>query len=177
MVSVVDAYAMYDGFDSGTSLVDDETAGGTDRIPEEILMDQIEFCDVLLLNKCDLVPDEELDEIEAVLEALQPRARIVRTEFGRVSPSEILETGRFDFEDARTSAGWRRELHRRSRQPEWDEEYGDRKTELVLIGRGTNRERLERTFDDCRATETELEDDPTDLENPFPTREGEELRL
>jgi len=110
MVSVVDAHSMYEGFDSGATLADEDAAGGTDRVPEEVLMDQIEFCDVLLLNKCDLVPDDELDEIEAVLEALQPRARIVRTEFGAVDPGEILDTGRFEFEAAQNSAGWKHEL-------------------------------------------------------------------
>ncbi|MFC4541887.1 GTP-binding protein [Halosolutus amylolyticus] len=110
MVSVVDAHAMFEGFDSGTALTSDEAAGGTDRIPEEVLLDQIEFCDVLLLNKCDLVPDSELDEIEAVLKTLQPRAELVRTEFGRVEPDEILDTGRFDFEEAQNSAGWKHEL-------------------------------------------------------------------
>ncbi|SNR65140.1 GTP-binding protein [Halorubrum vacuolatum] len=110
MVSVVDAHAMYQGFDSGKTLTSDDPAAGTDRIPEEVLLDQIEFCDVLLLNKCDLVPDDELDEIEAVLKVLQPRAKIIRTEFGSVDPAEILETGRFDFEEAQNSAGWKHEL-------------------------------------------------------------------
>ena len=110
MVSVVDAHAMYEGFDSGSTLTTDEATGGTDRIPEEVLLDQIEFCDVLLLNKCDLVPDDELDEIEAVLRALQPRAEIIRTEFGTVDPGDILETGQFDFEKAQASAGWKHEL-------------------------------------------------------------------
>jgi len=122
MVSVVDAHAMYEGFASGKALVDD-VPGGTDRVPEEVLMDQIEFCDVLLLNKCDLVPDEELDEIEAVLEALQPRAKIVRTEFGQVDPAEILDTGRFEFEQAQASAGWKHELqHEHHHDPA--EEHG-----------------------------------------------------
>ena len=110
MVSVVDAHAMYQGFDSGTTLVDEDAAGGTDRVPEAVLMDQIEFCDVLLLNKCDLVPDGELEEIEAVLETLQPRAKIVRTEFGSIDPNGILDTGRFDFEEAQNAAGWKHEL-------------------------------------------------------------------
>jgi len=123
MVSVVDAHAMSEGFDSGASLTGEDTVGGTDRIPEEVLMDQIEFCDVLLLNKCDLVPDEELDEIEAVLRTLQPRAEIVRTEFGAVDPTEILDTDRFDFEAAQDSAGWKHELkHDHHHDP--SEEHG-----------------------------------------------------
>lgn len=110
MVSVVDAHAMYEGFDSGKALTSDEETAGTNRVPEEVLLDQIEFCDVLLLNKCDLVPSEELNTIEAVLSALQPRARIIRTEFGNIDPGQILATERFDFQQAQTSAGWKREL-------------------------------------------------------------------
>ena len=110
MVSVVDAHALKEGFESGATLVEDVPDSGTDRIPEEVLLDQIEFCDVLVLNKCDLVDDEELDEIEAVLEALQPRARIVRSEFGQVAPGDIRDTGRFNFEEAQQSAGWKHEL-------------------------------------------------------------------
>ena len=110
MVSVIDAHSLHEGFESGRSLVDDTVSGGTERVPEAVLMDQIEFCDVLLLNKCDLVPGGDLEEIEAVLETLQPRAKIIRTEFGAVDPGEILDTGRFDFEAAQNSAGWKHEL-------------------------------------------------------------------
>lgn len=110
MVSVVDAHALANGFESGDSLLSEEIDGGTDRVPEEVLMDQIEFCDVLLLNKCDLVSAGERDTAEATLQKLQPRAKIIRTEFGSVDPTEILDTGRFDFETARDSAGWKHEL-------------------------------------------------------------------
>lgn len=110
MVSVVDAHSFWQGFDSGQALTDDSIEPQGNRVPEEALMDQIEFCDVLLLNKCDLVPEAELDEMEAVLEALQPRAEIIRTEHGAIDPAEILNTGRFDFERASQSAGWKREL-------------------------------------------------------------------
>ena len=111
MVSVIDAYSIWDGFKSGQALVDDSVvADDDDRVPEEALIDQIEFCDVLVLNKCDLVPDDALDEVEAVLKTLQPRAEIIRTEHGAVEPSSILNTGRFDFEEASNSAGWKHEL-------------------------------------------------------------------
>ena len=110
MVTVLDAHSFWQGFESGQALTDDAVEPQDNRVPEEALMDQIEFCDVLLLNKCDLVPDEELDEIEAVLRTLQPRAKIIRTEHGRVDPGEILGTGRFDFDQASQSAGWKHEL-------------------------------------------------------------------
>jgi G3E family GTPase len=124
MVSVVDAHSFWKGFDSGRALTEDTTDPQDNRVPEEALMDQIEFCDVLLLNKCDLVPDDELAEMEAVLETLQPRAKIIRTEHGVVDPGEILNTGRFDFEAARQSAGWKRELQHGHHHESAAEEHG-----------------------------------------------------
>ena len=124
MVTVLDAHSFWQGFESGQALTDDAVEPQDNRVPEEALMDQIEFCDVLLLNKCDLVPDEELDEIEAVLQTLQPRAKIIRTEHGRVDPDEILDTGRFDFDRASQSAGWKRELQEGHHHEAAAEEHG-----------------------------------------------------
>jgi len=124
MVTVLDAHSFWQGFESGKALTDDAVEPQDNRVPEEALMDQIEFCDVLLLNKCDLVPDEELDEIEAVLRTLQPRAKIIRTEHGRVDPAEILGTGRFDFDQASQSAGWKHELQEGHHHEAAAEEHG-----------------------------------------------------
>ncbi|WP_310732580.1 GTP-binding protein [Paenibacillus sp. 1011MAR3C5] len=125
MVTVVDAYRFWHDFSSGQSLLDrNEAVGeGDTRDVVDLLMDQIEFCDVLLLNKCDLVEEEELAELEGVLRKLQPRARIIRTEQGRVKPSDILHTGLFNFEEASVSAGWMKELSKPVHTPE-TEEYG-----------------------------------------------------
>lgn len=106
-VTVVDAHQFWATFDSKESLMD----GDTEKDLGNLLVDQIEFCDVLLLNKCDLVDADTLAEIEEMVEILQPRAEIVHTEHGRVDPNEVLGTGMFDFEEARQSAGWIRELH------------------------------------------------------------------
>lgn len=285
LTTVVDARQFCDAFDDG-----DVARRGGDandvRPLSDLIVEGVEFCDTIVVNKTDLVDDRELEYAIESIRALQPAAELLTTEFGRVDPDELLDTGRFDAETVPDSAGWkralerhrddhdadeeathadhadhghahdhdhahppeeygidsfvyrsrrpmhperlaevlgaplknlvrakgylhvagrpdhaltlslagrrsrievagrwiaslsedRRELHRRSRQPEWDEEYGDRKTEIVLIGREMDRGSLERTLDDCRATETEL-DDPTALENPFPAREGEVLRL
>ncbi len=123
MVTVINAHAVWESFDNGTALTAQELTGQSGRVPEEVLLDQIEFCDVLLLNKCDLVPDEALEEIESVLERLQPRATLRRTEFGAVEPTEILGTGRFDFEEASQGAGWKHELrHEHDHDPK--EEHG-----------------------------------------------------
>jgi G3E family GTPase len=124
MVSVVDAHGFWQGFDSGEVLTDDEMEPQGDRVPEEALMDQIEFCDVLLLNKCDLVPDDELEEMEAVLETLQPRAKIIRTEHGAVDPEEILNTDRFDFNAVSQSAGWKHELQHGHHHKSAADEHG-----------------------------------------------------
>jgi G3E family GTPase len=123
MVTVANAHSFWESFDSGEALAAETPTGESERVPETVLLDQIEFCDVLLLNKCDLVPDDALDEIEAVLERLQPRAKIIRTEFGNIDPDEILGTERFDFQAASNSAGWKHELqHDHHHDPQ--EEHG-----------------------------------------------------
>ena len=89
--------------------IPDEPPGTTKPI-EDILMDQIEFSDVLVLNKCDLLSEEETDRVEAVLGELKPDAKIYRTEFGRLNPGDVLGTGRFDIEKTSDSAGWIQKL-------------------------------------------------------------------
>ncbi|MCR2807503.1 GTP-binding protein [Paenibacillus soyae] len=125
MVTVVDAYRFWADFASGESLMDRKQAVAEDdaRDVVDLLIDQIEFCDVLVLNKCDLVGERELAELEKVLRTLQPRARFIRAERGQVSPSDILYTGLFDFEEASRSAGWMQEMEKEHHTPE-TEEYG-----------------------------------------------------
>jgi G3E family GTPase len=117
-VTVVDAHQFWTTFDSKESLMD----GDTEKDLGSLLIEQIEFCDVLLLNKCDLVDEETLDEIEEMIEVLQPRAEIIRTEHGAVDPEAIVDTGRFDFEAASQSAGWIQELQEPHESAE--EEHG-----------------------------------------------------
>ncbi|MFC7325536.1 CobW family GTP-binding protein [Halorubrum rutilum] len=109
MVTVLDAYGFWKEFDAGESL-----PGGaepeTDRPLADVLVEGIEFCDVLLVNKTDMVPDDVLDRIEAVAERLGPRAKRIRTTYSAVDPGEVLDTGRFDFEAAKGSAGWKRAI-------------------------------------------------------------------
>ncbi|MCP1309303.1 GTP-binding protein [Paenibacillus tyrfis] len=125
MVTVVDAYRFWHDYSSGESLLERQQAVGADdtRDVVDLLINQIEFCDVLILNKCDLVEEEELNELEGVLRKLQPRAKLLRAERGQVNPEEILDTGLFDFEAASTSAGWMQELMNDHHTPE-TEEYG-----------------------------------------------------
>ncbi len=267
MVTVVNAHSFWESFDSGKALsAGAELNSEAGRVPEEVLLDQIEFCDVLLLNKCDLVPDDALDEIEAVLEKLQPRAESIRTTHGNISPETILGTGRFDFEAAQNSAGWKHELqhdHHHDPQEEhgvtsfvyeqdrpfhperiaallqempdelirakgffwsagredvamgvdkagtsvragpagqwlatlpeeqreqyfaarpglkddWDEEWGDRMTRLVFIGREFESEGLIAALNDCVLTDEEMAQDWGTYPDPFKPEEQQELAL
>ncbi|GAB6931249.1 zinc metallochaperone ZinU [Paenibacillus sp. JCM 10914] len=125
MVTVVDANRFWKDFSSGQSLLDRKEALGEDDAREvvDLLIDQIEMCDVLLLNKCDLVSGDELTKVEGILRKLQPSATIIRTVRGRVAPRKILNTGLFDFEKASQAPGWIQELQREEHVPETDE-YG-----------------------------------------------------
>lgn len=125
MVTVVDAYRFWHDFSSGDSLLQRAQATGAEdtRDVVDLLIDQIEFCDVLILNKCDMVEEEDLLELEAMLHKLQPRARLIRAVRGQVNPEEILNTRLFNFEEASQAAGWMRELAREEHTPE-TEEYG-----------------------------------------------------
>ncbi|WP_248925876.1 GTP-binding protein [Paenibacillus hamazuiensis] len=125
MVTVVDAYRFWHDFSSGETLLERQQAAGEDdtRDVVDLLISQIEFCDVLLLNKCDMVSPEELEQLEQVLRKLQPRAKLIRTTYGKVDPKSILNTGLFDFDEASTSAGWMQELEKEHHTPE-TEEYG-----------------------------------------------------
>lgn len=125
MVTVVDAYRFWHDFSSGETLLDRQQAVGEDdtRDVVDLLISQIEFCDVLILNKCGMVDPEELNELERVLRKLQPRAKLIRTDYGRVNPQNILDTGLFDFDAASSSAGWIQELEKEHHTPETDE-YG-----------------------------------------------------
>lgn len=113
MVTVVDANRFWTDFQSGESLLDRKQAVSDDdeREISDLLIDQIEFCDVLIINKCDLVSNSELDRLEHVLTTLQPEASIIRTSKGQVKPSDILNTGLFDFEKSSASAGWIKEIN------------------------------------------------------------------
>jgi G3E family GTPase len=107
-VSVVDAYGFWKAFDPEETLPD--AAPDPERPLTEVLVDQIEFCDVLLLNKCDMVPDDELDAVKAAVRELQPRATLHRTTYSAVDTEAVLGTGLFDFEEARRQQGWKQAL-------------------------------------------------------------------
>ncbi|MDE9817739.1 GTP-binding protein [Staphylococcus pseudintermedius] len=128
MVTVVDANRFIKDYQSGDMLLDRDQAVGEDdeRTTADLLIDQIEFCDVLILNKIDLVSEEEANRLEAMLRKLQPTAKLIRAVNAQVNIDEVLETGRFNFEAASQSAGWLQELEaggHATHTPE-TEEYG-----------------------------------------------------
>ncbi len=125
MVSVVDAKAFLRDLGT-TDLLQDrgESMGEEDeRTLAQLLIDQVEFADVLVVNKTDLVSQEELDQVTGVLRALNRSAEILSTEKGRVPLNRILDTGRFDFDTASQAPGWMHELTKTEVESE-TEEYG-----------------------------------------------------
>jgi G3E family GTPase len=110
LVTVVDSAAFHDLFAGKGTPERADVGEGETRPLSDLLIEQVELCDVLVLNKCDLLSERELDEIETIVGMLTPDARISRTEFGVLAPEEILYTGLFDPD--RESAGWQRALAR-----------------------------------------------------------------
>ncbi|WP_414048058.1 GTP-binding protein [Macrococcus equi] len=261
MVTVVDANRFMKDFNSGDSLLDRKEAVGDedDRSIADLLIDQIEFCDVLILNKIDLVKHEEKERLKQVLRTLQPSARFIEASHSKVDPGSILNTHLFDFETAADSAGWIKELtegghhthtpeteeygissfvyHRTlpfhpkrfyewsqsidssivrakgiawlanyntvaclfsqagpsveinpvtfwvaampaaerdkilSERPEvlneWDLEYGDRHTKIVIIGTDLNQQKITAQLDACLLKMNEIDEDWTMFESPY----------
>ncbi len=260
-VTVVDAHQFQEAMESDEVLDDD----GTEKHLGDLLVEQVEFCDVLLLNKCDLVSEDTLETIESTLEVLQPRAEIIRTTNGEVDVEAVVDTGRFDFEAASQSAGWIQELQephasaeeehgvtsfvfeaRRPFHPErfadvldhfpdavvrskghfwlagredealmvnvagqsirvapagpwiatlpeeerqeqfeampeleevWDDQWGDRGSQLVLIGTEMDHEAVRQQLEACLLTDEEMDADWETFEDRFPTFEVPEEAL
>jgi len=125
MVTVVDSFNFFKDYSTIEGLLDRKLTDDNNdtRTIVNLLTDQVEFADILVLNKTDLVSPETLGLLEATLRKLNPGAKILRSDFGRIAPAEILNTGLFDFEQAQQSAGWMKELSGGAHTPE-TEEYG-----------------------------------------------------
>ncbi|MGE7767776.1 GTP-binding protein [Peribacillus sp. NPDC096540] len=258
MVTVVDARNFWQDYASGETLIDrmQATDEADQREVVDLLIDQIEFANVILLNKVDLMKADEVAELNAVLQKINPDARIIETSHSQVPLKEIMNTYLFDFEKASQGAGWIKELneehipeteeygiasfvYRRKKpfhpsrlmtwleswpvevvrakgflwlasrndtagllsqagpslmiqgagkwiaaypkdeqqqilqdEPEllerWDDLYGDRMTELVMIGIQMNQQEIENELDQCLLTEIELQQDWSQYEDPLP---------
>ncbi len=125
MVTVVDALNFTLDYTSVDLLADrDQVAGdGDTRAIAELLVEQVEFADVIVINKIDLVTSAERTFLTNVLRKLNPSADLVFTEFGKVPLDRILNTRKFSYEKANQSAGWLKELQGQGHTPE-TEEYG-----------------------------------------------------
>ncbi len=126
LVTVVDALHFLRDWNAADDLAARGLAAADEdeRTVVDLLVEQVEFADVLVLNKLDLVPAEEAARLQDILRKLNPGAALVPAERGRVPLTAVLNTGRFDFERARRSPGWLREL-RGEHTPE-TETYGIR---------------------------------------------------
>jgi G3E family GTPase len=129
MVTVVDAFNFAKDFGSidtvWTRELNDDASDV--RTIVNLLTDQVEFADVIILNKTDLVSERDLGELKAIIKSLNPVAKVIDSSFSKIESSQILNTGLFDYEKAESSAGWIQELDNRKKgiahQPE-TEEYG-----------------------------------------------------
>ncbi|MFD1452814.1 GTP-binding protein [Oceanobacillus sojae] len=245
MVTVIDGHQFWRDYQSDDLLMDRqmEVSDDDERGIVDLLVDQIEFANVIVLNKTDKMSEEDITSLKSLLYKLNPEAKFIPATYGQVNPLEVLQTGQFDFEEAKHGAGWIKELNEehipeteeygissfvyRSRKPfhperfqawlenwpqeilrakgffwlvtrndvagflsqagsmmtlegagrwlasyseaeqkalrvqdpslfeGWDEQTGDRMTELVFIGSDMDKEGIIRSLDDCLVTEKE----------------------
>jgi len=128
MVTVMDAKQFFDHLDDEQDIF--EKWGGEEEIAEEdqgrsvatLMIDQIEFANVILLNKTDLVSADELNVVRSTVKKLNPSAKILTTHYSKVEPKEVINTGLFHFEEAQYYAGWLKEL--RGTHTAESDEYG-----------------------------------------------------
>ena len=103
IISVTDALRLRDEFSCGEYLPQAER--GEENL-ENLVIQQIEFCDIVLLNKVSLLSEEELRKVKIAVKALQPKAEIIESDYCKVDINELIDTDLFDFEKASTSAAW-----------------------------------------------------------------------
>lgn len=119
IVSIVDVARMADEFGCGDNLVKDDI---DEEDIENLLIQQIEFCNTIILNKVDTVTPDQLAKVKAIIRTLQPKAVMFETNYGEIDVDEILNTKRFDFEQASMSAGWIQELEAFDNEENHDED-------------------------------------------------------
>ncbi|PET55385.1 cobalamin biosynthesis protein CobW [Bacillus sp. AFS001701] len=258
MVTVVDANRFWEDYSSGETLLDRKQGTDETDIREiaDLLLEQVEFADVIILNKIDFLEEHDVKELTAFLKKINAQAKIIPATFSNVDLKSVLNTHLFDFDKASQAAGWIKELneehipeseeygissfvYRRKRpfHPErlfswlenwsvdivrakgffwlatrnevvgmlsqagstitiqgagewiatlpkseqdemrredslldkkWDDHFGDRMTELVLIGIDMKELQIERSLDKCLLTEEEMESNWNEFNDPMP---------
>lgn len=118
VVTVVDALRLREEFNCGDNLkkenIDEEDI-------EKLIIEQLEFCNIIVLNKVSEITKEELKEVKAVIRSIQPKAKIIETDYSKVEMKDILNTNLFDLESSSMTAGWIEALE----NPEEEEESGE----------------------------------------------------
>lgn len=120
VVTVVDALRLVTEFNCGN---DFEKENLEEEDIENLLIQQIEFCNTIILNKVDEVTKEQLEEVRLIIKKLQPKAKLIETNYSKVSVEEILNTNQFDFEEASMFAGWINELNEDDEEEEHEEHH------------------------------------------------------
>lgn len=120
VVSVVDAKRLVDEFAGGDQLLKKDM--GEEDI-ESLLVQQIEFCSTLIINKKDLVSEDEMNKVRAVVKALQPHVKVIEAVQGNVEVEDILSTGRFEFDTVFESAAWVQHLENMEDDDDDDDEH------------------------------------------------------
>lgn len=127
-VTVVDLFTMKKNITSIENIRNayqegiDEKEG--DKHIGHLLIDQLEFANIIILNKCDIVSNEDIEFAKTFVTKMNPRANIICTSFGKVDPSHILNTGLFSLEEARDAPGWLQDLRNSELKQTESEEYG-----------------------------------------------------
>lgn len=111
MATVIDAWTFYRDYFSRDTVAQRLAPHGTEAADDhrsviDVLLDQVEFADVIVLNKCDLVSEQQRGILLGMLRALNPRAKLVEATHGRVAPTRLLGTGRYDVDATARAAGW-----------------------------------------------------------------------
>ncbi|PCG97998.1 Hypothetical protein PENO1_034250 [Penicillium occitanis (nom. inval.)] len=114
-VTVIDAFNLFSNFHTAEFLSDrygsDEIAPEDERTISDLMVDQIEFADVLIVNKIDSVDESVRQRIRELVKLLNPDAKVIETSYSKVNVADIVQTGKFDFVKAASGAGWLRSLH------------------------------------------------------------------
>ena len=120
IVTVVDALRLATEFGCGENLVKEDI---DEEDIENLLIEQIEFCNTIVLNKVDEVSEEELKAVKSVIKHLQPTAKIIETNYAKVDLKEILDTKLYDIDNISGSAGWIKELEKDEQESEEEEHH------------------------------------------------------
>ena len=122
VVTVVDALRLASEFGCGEDLTKDDI---DEEDIENLLIQQIEFCNTIVLNKVNEVSEEELNRVRKIIRVLQPKARIIETNYGKVEVKDIIDSNAFDFEEACSSAGWAQELEKDVEEDEHEHHHNE----------------------------------------------------